>query len=278
MKTILQISQKVTRYQDKLWFKYRHPVKHAWYWLRKVASFSTWVYLVAILITGSMAAAEKVANLSVENRQSLGLVTKVADWINIRFPFERLTNWLEVAIDYIAASPALLSFLKFSLDSLFWIVGAVLLWLLPRVIANWQETKKETKHETLRTALAPAPSGQDILSRFLIVTIIVWLGLGLGESFARSIGWCLASVNNECSHTYVVTFIWLTIAVACGVLSIWRMVEMRRKRDIARRTIKRKSQPASKTIRQALRVFGFGVLGFMIVMATLAFYLEKTDF
>lgn len=269
---IVKIAAMVSREQEKLYFIYRKPIKLAWYWLGKVGGFFTRVYLVAMLIVGLMALVEKVAGLSEQNRQSLGLITPVADWIHIRFPWEGFINWLEVIIRYIAASPVILSFLKFSLYLGFWLAGLGLLWLLPAAIANWQVRKQESKQEILREALAPAPSKQDILSRFLTVSLIVWLGLELGERFFRTLGWCLARVNDDCSHDYVLTLTWLTIAVASGLLSVWRMAEVRRKRSVARAVIKSKSQPVSKKIRQAMLIFGYSILTFLILVALLTYF------
>lgn len=241
-----KLAQQIIRWQWKLKAGLWKPFLRTWRRSGRVRCVAYCLFWGLFATPGLLLLAYKILIKEERPTDLSRFLVPVVEGVDKYLPFEEFLLWCANVSRQVINS-WVWGFLLGLLALVTWIVVIsmflrfyrVSFWSVPERMGKRKEVKTEERLEALREALKPVPSKREIVSRFLTVTLVVWVGLNLAELWARRQGECLLKTNRDCSHVFLNDLIWFGLALAAGVVLILGMVDKRQKRNLAKKRVMR---------------------------------------
>lgn len=221
------VAQPIVRFQNKMYFQYRHRVRRLRYGLRRLSQIFWVLFIGASLFISAVTGAEKILSVPSEQLGPLKYLVPLAQWVTAKVSTDSIGEWLIDAGSLIFTNSLILALLTLVSIIAIPAVSLSLIWRAVEYAHNYQAEKSARRLKALQTALEPVPSRMDVWARFLTVFISVWLGLSGFELLFRWLGYCLPIVNDDCEYTALNVFVWLIVAIVGATISISGMHQRR---------------------------------------------------
>lgn len=255
---VTNIARGVWRFQDRICFKHRHQARRMRHWFYKVAH-TLWSLFIGIsLLYTLVAGAEKFIHLPAEQQRPFRFLVPLATWLTSLISSDRLDTWLIQIFTWLFSQWVvwLLAGVVIALPA-GWLVLA---WSIPRLHANYRQSSAEERSRLLREATRQVPTRGDVVSRFVVVFVVTWLGLRFFSRVASWLGYCLLPLDDLCTTTYVTEFMWLTFAAIGALASLWDIHHARAQRTAARRALIKFQGSPLRRLRDTIKLVLSGIL------------------